>query len=148
MRILKSYLNEIKQPGLAKAVRNSLSNKMLKYIVGSCFKKMSRRAFHWSSCSMIKNLTDLTWDFVDEFIPVSVKTDRRLSEFLRLKNPEGSNNQTFGDWLMVSFNPSQSPVSLDDFLTLASGSNATYDFDWNIAAIFHSLLLSSLYFYL
>jgi hypothetical protein len=100
---------------------------------------------------MIKRLTDLIWDSVPKIQSVRVKTDRKLSEILRLKITEDPNSQTFGEWLMT-FNFFKSPgssVSLDGFLTLASGPpESTYDFDWNIAAIFHTLLLSSLYYYL
>jgi hypothetical protein len=145
MGIIESYLNEYKKPGLTKLKRNSLSNIMLKYVVGSCFKKMSRRAFHWASCFMITSLSSLKWKHLPPIMPVAVKTDGRLSEYLRLK---WSPNQTTGEWLMT-FHPSKDSVSLDNFLALASGpSESTYSFDSNIAATFHSLLLSSLYFYL
>ena len=125
MGILKSYLNNFKQPGLAKDSRNLLSNIMFKYIITSCFKKMYRRAFHWASCFMIKNLTGLNWEFVANFKSVTIKNDRRLSDFLRMNTewPISNNNETFGEYVMT-FNPSKSldnPASLDNFLTQASG---------------------------
>jgi hypothetical protein len=71
---------------------------------------------------MIKSLTDLIWDSVPKFQSVRVKTDRKLSEILRLKVTEDPNSQTFGEWLMTFnfFKSPGSPVSLDGFLTLAS----------------------------
>ena len=153
MRIIESYLNEYKQ-GSTELQRNLHSNIMLKYIVGSCFKKMSRRAFHWASSFMIKQLTDLKWESIPKFSPIPVKSDQRLADFLRMKNPdiERDSDQSYGEWLMTFFSMSSSgsgPGSLDVFLTRVSGSpQATYDFDHSIAATFHNLLLSSLYFYL
>ena len=94
---------------------------------------------------MIHSLTGLNWKFVPQFEPIAVKTDQRLSESLRRK---WSDNQTTEEWLMT-FNPSEDSVSLDNFMALASGpSETTYLFDSSITTTFHSLLLSSLYFYL
>ena len=146
MKILQSYLNEYKQVASTKELSSSISNKMLKYIVGSCFKKMSFRAFHWASCYMIGILSSLSWDSVPPFPTVPIGTDRRLSNFLKSPLEE---NSTFGDWVMA-YNPSKSPgssPSLNIFLDPASGTSA-YKFDRNIATIFHSLLLSSIYAYI
>ena len=112
------------------------------------------RAFHWASCFMIKNLTGLSWESVANFESVTIKKDWRLSDFLRMNTawPISNNNETFREYVMT-FNPSKSldnPASLDNFLTQASGPlrSTTYVFDSNIAATFHTLLLSSLYYYL
>ena len=154
MGILESYLNDFKQPSLTKSERNSFSNIMFKYIVTSCFKKMSCRAFHWASCNMIQNLTSLDWGSVPNFQAVAIKIDRKLSDLLRMKTDPISNSdsKTFGEYLMA-FNPSQTLYDLDslnNFLTQALGplGSTTYVFDSNIAVTFHTLLLSSLYFYL
>ena len=154
MGILELYLNDFKQPGLVKDSRNLLSNIMFKYIIASCFKKMYHRAFHLASCFMIKNLTGLNWESVANFKSITIKNDRRLSDFLRMNTewPISNNNETFGEYVMT-FNHSKSldnPASLDNFLTQASGplGSTTYVFDLNIAATFHTLLLSSLYYYL
>ena len=121
MGILESYLNDFKQPGLVKDSWNLLSNIMFKYIIMSCFKKMYHRAFHWASCFMIKNLTRLDWEAVANFKSVTIKNDRRLSDFLRMNTewPISNNNETFREYVMT-FNPSKSldnPASLDNFLT-------------------------------
>ena len=154
MGILESYLNDFKQPVLAKDSQNLLSNIMFKYIRASCYKKMYHRAFHWASCFMIKNLTGLNWESVANFESITIKNDWRLSDFLRMntKWPISNNNETFREYVMT-FNPSKSldnPASLDNFLTQASGplGSTTYVFDLNITATFHTLLLSSLYYYL
>ena len=103
---------------------------------------------------MIKNLTGLNWESVANFDSITIKNDWRLSDFLRMNTawPISNNNETFGEYVMT-FNPSKSLdnlASLDNFLTQASGplGSTTYIFDLNIAATFHTLLLSSLYYYL
>ena len=152
MKIFELYFNEYKQSNLTKNDQRSISNKMLKYIIGSCFKKMYRRAFHWASCFMICCLSSFTWDYFPAFSS-DIKPDHRLSTLLNTTTIDGpeSNNQTFGKWVMT-YHPDHDKhqnelPSLDDFLTPTSGSS-NYQFDQNIARVFHSLLLSSLYVYL
>jgi hypothetical protein len=77
MRIFESYLNEYKQSNLTKDDRGSISNKMLKYIIGSRYKKMYRRAFHWASCVMIGSLSSFTWDSLPVFSSIGIKPDQR-----------------------------------------------------------------------
>ena len=128
---------------------------MFKYIIASCFKRMYCRAFHLASCFMIKNLAGLNWESVANFESITIKNDQRLSDFLRMNAtwPISNNNETFGEYVMT-FNPSKSLdnlASLDNFLTQTLGplgSTTTYIFNLNIAATFHTLLLSSLYYYL
>ena len=127
---------------------------MFKHIIMSCYKKMYCRAFHCASCFMIKNLTGLNWESVANFESVTIKNDQRLSDFLRMNAawPISNNNETFGEYVMT-FNPSKSLenlASLDNFLTQALGPlrSTTYIFNLNIAITFHTLLLSSLYYYL
>jgi hypothetical protein len=152
MRILESYLNEYKQSNLTQDERRSISNKMFKYIIGSCFKKMRRRAFEWPSSFMIGSLTLIDLRHVAAFPSIAIKPDRRLSTFLdstTSTEDEHSSKQTFGQWVMA-YHPSKSLdklPSLDDFLTPASGPS-DYQFDGKIAAVFHDLLLSSVYAYL
>ena len=151
MKILQSYLNEYKQVASMKKYSSSISNKMLKYIIGSCFKKMSFRAFYWASCYMIGTLSSLSWNSVPSFPSVPIKADGRLSRFLKSPFEENSMSgiKTFRDWVMA-YNPSDSPgnsPSLDIFLDPASHSS-TYPFTLAIATIFHSLLLSSIYTYI
>lgn len=67
MKILESYFNEYKQSNMMKDERSSISDKMSKYVIGSCFKKMYRRAFHWASSIMVGTLTFITWDHVAPF---------------------------------------------------------------------------------
>jgi hypothetical protein len=81
MRILESYLNEYKQSNSTEE-RHSISNKMFKYIIGSCFKKMRRRAFGWFSSFMIWSLTSIEFSLVSAFPSIAIKPDRRLSTFL------------------------------------------------------------------
>ena len=109
MGILKSYLNNFKQPVLAKDSQNLLSNIMFKYIIVSCFKKMYCRAFHWALCFMIKNLTGLNWESVANFKSITIKNDQRFSDFLRMNTawPISNNNETFGEYVMT-FNHSKS----------------------------------------
>jgi hypothetical protein len=151
MQIIESYLNEYKQSNLMDDERSSISDKIFKYIIGSCFKKMRRRAFHWASSFMIGSLSFFEWDLVPvPNLPVPIKPDRRLSFFLNATTEDNShsNKQTFGQWVMT-YHPSKSLDSdyLDAFITLALGSS-DYQFDEKIAAIFHNLFLSSLYAYL
>src|ERR1700722_15894173 len=149
MRILEAHLNEYKQPNMTSDERNDISRKMSKYIIGSCFKKMYRRAFHWASSVMIGNLTVSTAGGSARFSSIAVKPDYRLSEFLTIATGDRPDSDTFGQWVMT-YHPSKSLddlPSLDDFLTPASRPS-DYQFDQNIAAIFHNLLLSSLYAYL
>jgi hypothetical protein len=148
MRILESYLNEYKQSNMTNDERSSISDKMSKYIIGSCFKKMYRRAFHWASSFMIGILTFNTLDGVAP-LSIAIKPDHRLSMFLKATTEDRPSSSTFGQWVMT-YHPSKSLdklPSLDDFLTPASGSS-DYQFDQNIAATFHNLLVSSLYAYL
>ena len=148
MRILESYLNEYRQSNSEE--RFSISNKMSKYIIGSCFKKMCRRAFDWPSSFMIGSLTLIDWSLVPQSPSIAIKPDGRLSTFLgTTTGAEDKPSSTFGEWVM-NYHPSQSRdnlPSLDAFLTLASGPS-DYQFDGKIAAIFHNLLLSSVYAYL
>jgi hypothetical protein len=118
---------------------------MDKYIIASCFKKMYRRAFHWSSYNMIRRLIEIRWP-MSIFPPVHIKADGRLSSFLG--TIIDNNSETFGSWVMT-YHPSKSVDLhfLDEFLTLTLGPS-DYQFDNKIAAIFHDLLLSSLYAYL
>lgn len=153
MRLLESYLNEYKQSNLAEDERRSISNKIFKYIIGSCFKKMCRRAFDWPSIFMIWSLTSISWSLLPAPRPTTIKPDHRLSTFLLAftKDKPGSSERTFGQWVMT-YHPSKSQSldtlpSLDNFLTPTSGPS-DYEFDWEIAAIFHDLLLSSVYAYL
>jgi hypothetical protein len=156
MRILESYLNEYKKT--TKDEQKIISNKMLKYIIGSCLKKMLRRAFNWMSTSMIGTLTKYAtaseWGLLPPFRPQVIKSDSKLSSFLKstIEENPGKNNETFGDWVMTYKPPNCleiTPSSFDHFLTLASGSSGdSYEFNLNIASIFHILLLSSLYAYL
>jgi hypothetical protein len=143
MRIIESYLNDYKQS--TKHEQSVMSDKMVKYIIGSCFKKMNRRAFHWASSDMIGFLTR-----VDRLptMPSVIKPDHKLSAFLRCTTEE-TNKETFGQWVMT-YHPSKSPAelpSLDDLLAFTAG-HSDYKFDDNIETIFHSLLLSSLYAYI
>ena len=94
------------------------------------------------------------WVELGNFKSVTIKNDQRLSDFLRMNTewPISNNNETFGEYEMT-FNPSKSLdnlASLDNFLTQALGplGSTTYVFDSNIATTFHTLLLSSLYYYL
>lgn len=153
MKIFESYLNEFKESNLTKDERNSISDKMFKYIIGSCYNKMHRRAFHWASCVMIGSLTTVNWSSMPNFSSVPIGPDRRLAKFLStttsIEDIPGSGKKTFGQWAMT-FHPSgnlDKLPSLDDFLTHASGPS-NYQFDQHLAAIFHNLLLSSLYTYL
>ena len=154
MEILESYLNEYKQA--VQSVRSYISNIMLKYIIGSCFRKMKFRAFHWASYYMIGNLHDVKWANLAPFEPVYIEKDHRLSSFLSYVRRDGATHRTFGEWVMTynlrDFKSPDSPPSLDNFLTAAMGSDAmgssTYLFDSDIAYIFHNLLLSSIYAYM
>ena len=83
MGILESYLNEYKS-GLTEDEQRFISNRMFKYIIGSCFKKMNRRASDWRSACMIHNLTlfskvSFRADIGDD---VTANPDPRLSKFL------------------------------------------------------------------
>ena len=134
-------------------MNEALCQIMLKYIIGSCFKKMHRRAFHWALAIMIGCLNSVNSDdlHVTPFSPVAIKSDYGLSIFLgtTIDDSPGSNKQTFGQWVMT-YHPSKSLAdlpSLNDFLTSTSGPS-DYLFDQNRAAVFHTLLLSSLYAYL
>lgn len=142
MRIIESYLNEYRECETDKE-RSPFSNKMTKYIIGSCFRKMHHRAFQWVSYFMIGSLTKVYWYRPSETI--AIKPDPRIPKFLN----SSTGTTTYGKWLMT-FHPYKSPdklLSLDDFLTPASASS-DYQFNSTIAAIFHDLLLSSLYAYL
>lgn len=146
LRILESYLNEYKHSNLTRDAQ-SISNKKWRYIIGSCFQKMRRRAFQWTSLYKIGNLTSLTQlkGFKIQS-GVTAFPDRRLSELLNTVIEEGK--ETFGEWLMT-FHPTKhlGKWSLKTFLVLASGSSE-YEFDSNIANTFLDLLVSSLYAYL
>lgn len=150
MKILESYLNDYKSKGTSKTDRNAISNIMFKYLIGSCFKKMFRRAFNPASTYMIQSLTDLHWEAVANFEPKLIRADRQLSLFLKESR---SKNETFGDWVMAYMPSTDRPMSpsgpLVEFLTRASGQvTGTYNFDQESGIIFHKLLLSSLYAYL
>ena len=124
-----------------------MSDKMLKYIIGSCFKKMKRRAFYWASCFMIGSLTAVDLVHVPTTLSTA-KPDHKLSTFLG-STTKDTNKQTFAQWVMT-YHPSKSLAelpSVDDFLTFTGG-HSNYQFDHNVATTFHSLLLSSLYAYL
>lgn len=156
MIIIQSYLNEYKHPDSNTDYRRTISNKMLKYIIGSCLKKMHRRAFYWTSLSMIGYLT---WkkSSNDNIFPdidgIFADPDHKLIEHLRIVLQD--NQTTFAQSLMTyhpfrhgpSLADRWDPNYLDDFMTLASGTSP-YEFDRAIASIFLDVLLSSLYAYL
>jgi hypothetical protein len=138
---------------MTKDERSSISDKMSKYIIGSCFKKMYRRAFNWTSTFMIANLQKFSpspteWSLVPITSTVAIKPDRRLSTFLNATTEDRPDSKTFGQWVMT-YHPglSNGSPSLDDFLTNASGPSDYY-LDCTIAAAFQNLLVSSLYAYL
>jgi len=149
MRIIESYLNDYKRSVIAE--RRSFAKIMFKYIIGSCLKKMSLRAFNWASLFMIRSLEwNTDWRITPVFSPVTISPDCKLSAFLNTPTEDklGPNIQTFGQWVM-SHHPFKNPSSksLHDFLTAALGPS-DYEFNWDIASTFHDLLLSSLYAYL
>jgi len=148
MRIIESYLNEFKQSNSSREDRHIISNKMSKYIIGSCWTKMYRRAFYWTSLSMIGFLT-WTGSMDKKFPDINIATnpDHRLAEHLAI-DMKDSHNQNFGQ-LWMTYHPSKSvaPNYLDGFMDLASGTSQ-YMFNRKIATIFLDLLLSSLYAYL
>ena len=149
MRILESYLNEYKQSNTTNDERSSISDKMSKYIIGSCFKKMYHRAFHWASTFMIGSISSIDLNIMAVIPSIAINPDHRLSAFLMATTEDRPGSITFGQWVMT-YHPSKSLdelSSLDDFLTHASGPS-DYQFNQNIAAIFHNLLVSSLYAYL
>ena len=126
---------------------------MFKYIIGSCFKKMNRRASDWRSACMIHNLTlfsevSFRADIGDD---VTANPDPRLSKLLDtpIEDEDDSSHTTLGDWL-VTFHPSKDKrvlvSSLKDFLAVASGASE-YKFT-PVTSAFHNILVSSLYTYL
>jgi len=155
MEILESYLNDYKQ-AVSTDSKSNISNIMLKYIIGSCLRKMKFRAFHWASYYMIGSLHDVKWATLVPFEPVHIEKDHRLSSFLSYVRRDEATHRTFGEWVMTynlrDFKSPDSPPSLDDFLTFAMGSDprglSTYLFNSDIAYIFHNLLLSSIYAYM
>jgi len=147
MRIIESYLNEYKASDQSEKL--SISKKMFKYTIGSCFKKMRRRVFDWRSIYRISSLTTFVETGFRPDFPFQTRAnpDRRLSKLLRTVI-EGA-QQTLGEWLMT-FHPIKDQTklasSLTTFLTHASGPS---DYLFNdIAPIFLDILLSSLYAYL
>jgi hypothetical protein len=146
MGIIESFLNEYKS-GLTKDEKYSISSKMLKYIIGSCFKKIHRRAFSWRSTCMIYNLTNLSILRNSGFNPefpsdLTYNPDIRLIQILgTVIDPE--DNLTAGEWL-VTFHPFNDNLdsSLKTFLNLKPGKFQ------DIAPIFFDLFISSLYAYL
>ena len=157
MRILESYLNEYKS-GLEQNEQRSISNTMLKYIMGSCFKKMSRRAFSRHSYLMISQLTMMAGlasqpGFSGE--DIRANPDPKLSKFLDTvidpdpEHPEHPEHpvQTFSEWVSTFYPNSSKKPSFRDFLAPASGVSV-YKFDTYIASSFFDLLVSSLYAYL
>lgn len=150
MSILETYLNEFRRLSSQKE-RDSISNKMTKYLIGSCFKKMCRRAFDWPSSCMIGSLTSTDWRSDAPKFPsgIAIKPDARLSKFLRTATSSTEGGSTFGEWVMTyhPFKSGDNLPSLDDFLNFALGPSE-YEFDGKIADIFLDLFLSSVYAYL
>ena len=95
-------------------------------------------------------LTLVNWANVQAFTATVIKSDTRLSDFLN--SPTGRaehSNETFGQWVMA-YHPTKNldKSYFNGFLTPISETTLECAFDLNVAAIFHDLLLSSLYAYL
>lgn len=149
MTIIESYLNEYKSPTTDD--RSRISNIMFKYIIGSCFKKMRRRAFCWRSTLLIHRLTLMGEAMTGKEKPrfaseIIAKPDLKLVNLLR--TDIGGGRHLF-DWL-ATFHPSKDAEVLTnlftEFLTVAKrDSGRQFQF---IAPIFLDILISSLYAYL
>jgi len=152
MEMIRSYLNEYKTlkpgPGL-----KANSRHFVKYILTSCWPKMHRRVFGWSTITLIKQLSAINHDQIADALrstseSLSVEPDPDLHNFLvtgkdlylmrlldyhPVLNPEGP--------------PSTDLAPIPEALIDATKSITSYTYSPDVAIDFNNILTSSLVAY-